>query len=47
MKRLASSFVLACRDAGFSEADARDTAQSCVRSYRERMAEYSTVNDTP
>jgi len=43
VKRLAASFVLACRDNGFSEDSARDAALSCVRSYRERMAEYSTM----
>jgi uncharacterized protein (DUF2252 family) len=43
VKRLAASFVLACRDNGFSEDDARDAALSCVRSYRERMAEYSEM----
>jgi len=44
VKRLAASFVLACRDNGFSEALARDAAQGCVRSYRERMAEYSEMH---
>jgi len=44
VKRLAASFVLACRDDGFSEDIARDAALSCVRSYRERMAEYSTMH---
>jgi uncharacterized protein (DUF2252 family) len=43
VKRLAVSFVLACRDNGFSEDTARDAALSCVRSYREHMAEYSTM----
>jgi uncharacterized protein (DUF2252 family) len=43
VKRLAASFVLACRDGGFSEDAARDAALNCVRSYRERMAEYSTM----
>jgi len=44
VKRLAASFVLACRDDGFSEDTARDAALSCVGSYRERMAEYSTMH---
>jgi uncharacterized protein (DUF2252 family) len=35
VKRLGASFVLACRDNGFSEDDARDAVLSCVRSYRE------------
>ena len=44
VKRLAASFVLACRDNGFSEDEARDSALTCVRSYRERMSEYSEMN---
>lgn len=43
VKRLAASFVLACRDNGFSEDTARDAVLSCVRSYREKMAEYSEM----
>jgi len=43
VKRLAASFVLACRDDGFSEDTARDAALSCVRSYREHMAEYGNM----
>lgn len=43
VKRLAASFVLACRDNGFSEDTARDSVLTCVRSYRERMAEYSNM----
>lgn len=43
VKRLAASFVLASRDNGFSADAARDAALSCVRSYREHMAEYSTM----
>ena len=39
VKRLAASFVLACRDRGFGDAVARDTVLSCVRSYRLAMAE--------
>jgi uncharacterized protein (DUF2252 family) len=41
VKRLAASVVLACRNNGFSKGDSRDAVLSCVRSYRERMAEYS------
>ena len=44
VKRLATSFVLACRDNGFSESFARDAAAACVRSYRERMAEFSKMH---
>ena len=43
VKRLAASFVLACRNNGFSESYARDAAAACVRSYRERMAEFSEM----
>jgi uncharacterized protein (DUF2252 family) len=43
VKRLAASFVLACRHNRFSEACARDAVLSCVRSYRERMAEFSDM----
>jgi uncharacterized protein (DUF2252 family) len=43
VKRLAASFVLACRNNGFSKKDARDAVLACVRSYRERMAEYSQL----
>ena len=43
VKRLAASFVLASRENGFSRGDANDAALSCVRSYRQRMAEYSDM----
>lgn len=43
VKRLATSFVLACRNNGFSKDVARDSVLNCVRSYRERMAEYSEM----
>jgi uncharacterized protein (DUF2252 family) len=43
VKRLAASVVLACRNNGFSQRDARDAVLACVRSYRERMAEYSDM----
>ena len=43
VKRLAASFVLACRDRGFGDAFARDTALSCVRSYRLAMMEFSRM----
>lgn len=44
VKRLATSFVLACRNNGFSEENAREAVLCCVRSYRERMAEYSQMH---
>lgn len=43
VKRLAASFVLACRNNGFSKANTRDVVLQCVRSYREKMAEYSQL----
>ena len=43
IKRLAASFVLACRNNGFSDDDARDAVLSCVRSFRERTAEFSRM----
>jgi uncharacterized protein (DUF2252 family) len=43
LKRLAASFVLACRNNGFSKRDTRDAVLACARSYRERMAEYSQM----
>lgn len=43
VKRLAASFVLACRSNGLSEDDARDAALACARSYREHMAEFSQM----
>jgi uncharacterized protein (DUF2252 family) len=44
VKRLAASFVLACRNVHFSEDVARDTVVACARSYRERMIEYSRMS---
>ena len=43
VKRLAASFVLACRDRGFGDAFARDTVTSCVRSYRAARANFSRM----
>lgn len=43
VKRLAASFVVASRHNGFSEDDSRDAALACVRSYRERMSEFSDM----
>jgi uncharacterized protein (DUF2252 family) len=44
VKRLAASFVLASRNNGLGEGDARDTALRCIRSYREHMAELSEMS---
>ena len=43
VKRLAASFVLACRDNGFGDGCARDAALACVRSYRRHMAKFSEM----
>jgi uncharacterized protein (DUF2252 family) len=43
VKRLATSFVLACRSNGLSEDDARDATLACARAYREHMAEFSQM----
>ncbi len=44
LKRLAASFVVACRNNSLSESTARDAVLTCVRSYREQMAEFSGMN---
>jgi uncharacterized protein (DUF2252 family) len=44
VKRLAASFVVACRDIGLGKATAKDAVMTCVRSYRESMAEFSQMN---
>lgn len=44
VKRLAASFVLACRSNQFRRSDTRDAVLSCVRSYRERMAEFARMS---
>jgi uncharacterized protein (DUF2252 family) len=41
VKRLAASFVVASRDKGISDATAKDIVMSCVRTYRESIAEFS------
>jgi len=43
IKRLAASFVIASRDNGLSETIATDAVLTCVRSYREHMAEFSKM----
>jgi uncharacterized protein (DUF2252 family) len=40
VKRLAASFVVACRDRGIKEGTATEVATTCVRAYREAMAEF-------
>lgn len=43
VKRLATSFVIACRNNGLSDKRAKEAVLSCVRSYREHMAEFSEM----
>ena len=43
VKRLAASFVVACRDNNLKDAVAEDVANTCVRMYRESMAEFSQM----
>ncbi len=43
VKRLGASFVVGCRDNGLSDRDAKDVVMSCVRAYRESMAEFSRM----
>ncbi|MBP2671417.1 MAG: hypothetical protein H6Q85_1483 [candidate division NC10 bacterium] len=43
VKRLAASFVVASRDNGLKDDVARDVAETCVRTYRESMAEFSEL----
>jgi uncharacterized protein (DUF2252 family) len=44
VKRLAASFVLACRNNGLGDGVARDIAMACVRSYRHHMAEFGEMS---
>lgn len=43
VKRLAASFVVAARSNSYSADEAREAAQTCARSYRERMREFSKM----
>ena len=43
VKRLAASFAVACRDRGLGDDTAKDVATTCVRTYRESMAEFSQL----
>jgi uncharacterized protein (DUF2252 family) len=43
LKRLAASFVVACRNNNLNENIANETVLECVRSYREHMAEFSEM----
>ncbi len=43
VKRLAASFVVACRNNGLKDGTAKDVVMTCVRTYRESMAEFSQM----
>jgi len=43
VKRLGASFLVASRDVGLSDGTAKDIVMTCVRSYRESMAEFSQM----
>lgn len=44
IKRLATSFVVACREYNISDADAKDAALSCVRHYREHLQTFAHMS---
>jgi len=43
IKRLAASFLIACRDNGLSDRIGKDVVATCVRTYSESMAEFSEM----
>ncbi len=43
LKRLATSFVIACRDNGLPESFAKEAALTCVQSYRQHRAEFGEM----
>ena len=43
VKRLAASFVVGCQDNGLGKAVVKEAVTTCVRSYRESMAEFSRM----
>jgi uncharacterized protein (DUF2252 family) len=45
VKRLATSLIVAGRENGFDSADCRKAASEAVRSYRQRMTEYSQMGE--
>jgi len=44
VKRLVASFVLAARANGLSDADGRDAAVACARSYRRKMRDFAAMD---
>ena len=45
IKRLAASFVIACRNNGLSDSTGRQVVRNCVQSYREHMLEFSQMRN--
>ena len=43
VKRLAASFVVACRDNALSDSCAKDSVHTCVQTYRASMAEFAEM----
>jgi uncharacterized protein (DUF2252 family) len=43
IKRLAASFLIACRDNGLSDRTGKEVVTTCVRTYRESMGEFSEM----
>jgi uncharacterized protein (DUF2252 family) len=43
IKRLAASFLIACRDNGLSDRVGKEAVTTCVRTYRESMGEFSEM----
>lgn len=43
VKRLAASFAVGCRDNGLGDVVGEEVVQTCVRAYREAMADYSQL----
>jgi uncharacterized protein (DUF2252 family) len=43
LKRLAASFIVACRDNGLKDSVAKDVVETCVRTYRKSMFEFSQL----
>ena len=44
VKRLVASFVLAARSNGLSDANGRDAAVTCARSYRQKMRDFAAMD---
>jgi hypothetical protein len=44
VKRLVASFVLAARSNGLSDADGRDAAVACARSYRRKIRDFAAMD---